>query len=174
MAGDGDFNFNDMLVVNNFLSTMSKLDQCLDSVTPEFTEAFGAPYIYDYERLKQIPKFNRYAIWKDDVFKGGNKSDSKFILGFDFTTEEPQSYPTLFTGIVCNKKHNNHKNIMLAIEGFNSDHTEVDEDIWGWNEKPLSDFLPLENQFMEIKKWFGENIVKLTNFRDNTGHLDWN
>lgn len=62
MAGPDDFNFNDMQVMNQFLSTISKLDECLDAVTPEFTDIFGAPYSYDFEPLKQVPKFNRYAI----------------------------------------------------------------------------------------------------------------
>lgn len=173
-ADDFNFNFNDMQVMNQFLSTISKLDECLDAVTPEFTDILGAPYSYDFERLKQVPKFNRYAIWKEDIFNGGSKYDSKIILGFDFTTEEPQSYPIVFIGIVCNQKHRDFEDIKLAIENFNFDYIEADEEVWGWYEKPLSDFIPLENQFMEIKKRFIEHIFKLNSFKENTKHLNWN
>lgn len=120
----------------------------MDAVTPEFTDIFGVPYTYDFERLMQIPKFNRYAIWKEDIFNGGSKSDSKIILGFDFTTEEPQSYPLMFLRIVCNQKHREYETIKLAIENFKFDYTDVDEEIWGWYEKPLSDFIPIDNQFI--------------------------
>jgi len=174
MSGAGDFNFNDMLVMNSFYETMLKMDECLDSVIPEFTKAFGAPYTFDKERLKQIPDFNRYSLWKEDVFVDGNRHQSKIVLGFEFTTEETRSYPILFLGVVCNSKHNNYNQIRDAIEkDDNFDYIDVGDSVWGWYERPLSDFLSMENQLLEIKKWFVKNINKLAEFKRRNPDLNW-
>ena len=48
------------------------------------------------------------------------------------------------------KNYSGYNNIKKAIETGNFDYTDIVEEIWGWYEKPLSDFLPMENQLLEI------------------------
>lgn len=175
MASAGNFNFHDMLVMNHVMKTISKMDECLDAVIPTFKDYFGNPYTYDYERLKEIPKHGRYTIWAEDIFVGENKASySKVILGFEFYENEIQSYPILFLAVVCNKKHVNYQKIRNEILNHdNFDYTEEEDSIWGWYEKPLSDFLSVENQLDEIEKWFIEKLDLLHMFKEKTKNLNW-
>lgn len=59
MAGTSDFNVGDIMVLKGMIESISKLDEVLDLAKPSFIKFFGKPYQRDYERLKQIPRFNR-------------------------------------------------------------------------------------------------------------------
>ncbi|MFB9795299.1 hypothetical protein ACFFQG_32425, partial [Shinella granuli] len=142
--------------------------------TPKFTSAFGKPYTYDYERLKQIAAYNRYTMWREDIFAGGKRAHSKIILGFEFNVVEPQPYPVLFLGIVCNRNHSRYHMVKDAIERQGDfDYTEEEYSIWGWYETPVSNFLSMENQFDGINQWFSRSIDRLIGFKENTEKLGW-
>ncbi|MFB4167358.1 hypothetical protein [Virgibacillus sp. JSM 102003] len=177
MAVAGNFNFDDMLVMNNVSETMSKMDEVLDAMVLEFTGKFGEPYTYDYERLKEIPKHNRYTLWKDDIFPGRRRStDSKIILGFEFYQAETEAYPLLFLSVMCNKRNSSYQKVKDAVHAVeNFDYIDDDEggSVWGWYEKPLSDFLPVENQLADIKEWFVSRMEELQSFKEKTVELKW-
>ncbi|UNL87491.1 PD-(D/E)XK nuclease family protein [Priestia koreensis] len=60
MAGVKDFSIEDMMTMKGIYSVITKMDEILDLTKGTFTELFGSPYQRDFERLKQIPTFNRY------------------------------------------------------------------------------------------------------------------
>lgn len=59
------FNFQDVIAMSTINSPIKKVDECLDSVRPEFKKIFGKPNQYD---LKQIREYGRFCIKKDKIF----------------------------------------------------------------------------------------------------------
>ncbi|KGP91520.1 hypothetical protein N780_20005 [Pontibacillus chungwhensis BH030062] len=159
MGSSADFNLQDLMTMKQMMTTMAKMDECLDSVTPIFERYFGEPYTYDQARLKEIPR-NRYSIWKGDAIPGGRHNESKIIVGFEFEEVEERS-PTIFVGFMCSHKHPSSEGVRSNVEAEKFDYTYEDESSWYWYEKYLADFISAEDQFEEISKWFVQYIDKV-------------
>ncbi|MGE7219620.1 PD-(D/E)XK nuclease family protein [Priestia koreensis] len=161
MAGVKDFSIEDMMTMKGIYSVMTKMDEILDLTKGTFTELFGAPYQRDFERLKQIPSFNRYSLWTNRY----NGQNIEIMMGFELEDEE-QTPPLLFVQVYRKKD----KEFADKIEH----HCEESEDkfdfyefennegkVWAWYETPLINFLTMENQKEQIVEWFAERLKKV-------------
>lgn len=172
MATAGNFNFQDLFVMRNINSTIAKMDECLDKVKPIISNLFGKPYEYDFERLKQICKFERYVMWCNKVLGIG---DSEVLIGFEFTDENNGAFPMLVAKLYLatnNSELNNAKNEIEKLNIFDG----KDYDSYGyifWFEKPLSDFLSSQNQIDDICKWFIEKLQLIYELEKVTA-IKWN
>ncbi|MBK1809502.1 PD-(D/E)XK nuclease family protein [Clostridium sp. YIM B02505] len=172
MESAGDFNFQDLIVMSEVNATIAKMDECLDMVKPRLTEAFGKPYEYDYERLKQVSKNNQYVMWSRNIV--GENGYSEITVGFRFNDNK---IPVMI--------------VFISIENDNSEfekikkmHTEKLENVFDCYdydetyiyysfEKPVSDFISSENQNEEICKWFTEKINIINELKQSI-NIMWN
>ncbi|SES89980.1 hypothetical protein SAMN05216389_103106 [Oceanobacillus limi] len=65
--------------------------------------------------------------------------------------------------------------IKESIESFDGfDYTDDGGGaFWGWYEKPLSDFIPMEDQHLEIITWFHEKMDELVQFQEMFDGIGW-
>lgn len=174
MSGSDDLNFNDLITMTTINQTISKMDEILDLTRPKLDELFGKPYQRDYERLKQIPTHERYAILVVDVFGNGY---SEIALGFEFSNTEKNSAPNLFVQCYCDKantKNNEYKRLLKEEHIF--EYTQIEDyGCNGWFEKPLTDFISMKQQQGKIRDWFIERLIDIDGFKRNavTASLDW-
>lgn len=158
MASAGEFNYEDLIVMNKINSTIDKMNECLDNLKPIMVEKFGKPYERDYERIKQIAINKEYTMWTKDVVC---KSDSCVSIGFIFNDNLDTTTPFL-----CLDLYIYHSNIKFdEVKSLSSELKEVfdidnsnNEDIILSFEKPLSDFISSENQIETICNWFEDKM----------------
>ncbi|KOO47170.1 hypothetical protein AMD01_06705 [Priestia koreensis] len=161
MAGVKDFSIEDMMTMKGIYSVITKMDEILDLIKGTFTELFGAPYQRDFERLKQIPTFNRYSLWTNRY----NGQNIEIMMGFELEDEE-QTPPLLFVQVYRKKdkefadkieQHYEENKDKFDFYEFENDEGKA----WAWYETPLINFLTMENQKEQIVEWFSERLKKV-------------
>ena len=75
-----DFNYDNLRAMRLFRSTVTKMEDCLNSIKPHFVSAFGTPSSID-----QVNQFYRYALWKHSHPHGKNYIE--VLVGFNFEKE---------------------------------------------------------------------------------------
>lgn len=172
MDSAGDFNFQDLIVMSEINSTISKMDECLDMVKPKLTELFGKPYEYDYERLKQVCKNNQYVMWSKNIV--GENGYSEITIGFKF---EDNKMPVMIVFISVENGNSEFEKIKKMytkqLEDIFDFYDYCDAYIYYSFEKPLSDFISSENQNEEICKWFTEKINVINELKQSI-NIMWN
>lgn len=172
MENAGDFNFQDLIVMSEVNATIAKMDECLDMVKPKLTEAFGKPYEYDYERLKQVCKNNQYVMWSKNII--GENGYSEITVGFRFNDKK---IPAMIVFICVENDNSEFEKIkeMYTEELENVfDFYEYDDAyIYYSYEKSVSDFVSSENQNEEICKWFTEKINDINALKKSI-NIMWN
>lgn len=169
MAGSGDFNYEDLIVMKKINSTIAKMDECLDNVKDTLIKEFGKPYERDYERLKQIVKDEEYTMWTNGIIEG---CKSYVSLGFTFLDEVNSSTMIPFLHVdLCvylnNPKYNRVKEQMIELEkSFNQNYSDDNKILLSY-EKPLVDFISLENQMDSITGWFRDRIIDVKGIVNN-------
>lgn len=169
MASAGDFNYEDLIVMKNITSTITKMDECLDNTKDILIKEFGKPYERDYERLKEIVKNEEYTMWSNDIVAG---EKSYISLGFTISDGGDSSIITPFLHVdFCiykeNTKYEKVKEYLEELEKeFTENYSDNDKVLLSY-EKPLVDFLSLENQVDNITKWFGERIFDVKKIVEN-------
>jgi hypothetical protein len=173
MAGTEQFNFKDLITMTTINDTILKMDEILDLVKPKLTELFGKPYQYDYERLKQICKHGRYAMWTSPVF--GNNGHSEVLLGFEFYHEIPERAPIVFIQCYCSKQNNKYPMFVTRVNKTSRFDFQLEEEhgFNVWFEKPLSDFLSHPKQKEEICQLFIDQLNRVDGFRNQSPELEW-
>lgn len=168
-----DFNVQNILTMQNFYETIQKMDESLQVVSPEFTKYFGVPYTRDLASLKQIQRHNRYAIWTDNVLNGDGYSEILLAFGFD-----DNSSPSIYIQFWCDKNHEQHLNFSKVVNKYCpaalKKHDELGTNVW--YESSLLNFIASDNQFVDIKNWFEEHILKFNEFKLYTQEhklLEW-
>lgn len=166
MASAGDFNFQDLIVMSEVNATIRKMDECLDMVKPKLTEAFGAPYEYDYERLKQICKQSQYVMWSRNII--GENGYSEIAVGFGFDDNKNPVVTVFIYVEKTNSEFDNIKKIYTEkLEDIFDSHYYDEGSIFYSFEKPVSDFISSENQNEEICEWFTEKIDIINEFKNS-------
>lgn len=169
MASAGAFNYEDLIVMKNLTSTITKMDECLDNTKDILMKEFGKPYERDYERLKEIIKNEEYTMWSNDIVAG---EKSYISLGFTISDGGDSSMITPFLHVdFCiykeNTKYEKVKEHLEELEKeFTENYSDNDKVLLSY-EKPLVDFLSLENQVDNITKWFGERIFDVKKIVEN-------
>lgn len=105
---------------------------------------------------------------------------SEIALGFEFLNVEKNSAPSLFVQCYCDKansKNNEYKRILEEDQQhvlFEYNQIE-DYGCNGWFEKPLTDFISMQQQKEKISDWFIERFIDIDEFKRNTAttSLDW-
>ncbi|MEH6943966.1 hypothetical protein [Bacillus sp. JJ722] len=161
MGATSDFKIEDMIVLTGISETLSKMDSILDLVKPTFTNYFGQPYQYDYEKLKQIPQNNRYAVLTTEIL--GDDNDAEVMFGFDFDSAEENQAPTLFASLYCQEDHPIGYALLEIVRSKTSSFDYYDDDglVIAWFEIPIVTFLPLTNQQEEMVNWFIEKLTEI-------------
>lgn len=166
MASAGDFNFQDLIVMSEVNATIRKMDECLDMVKPKLTECFGAPYEYDYERVKQICKQSQYVMWSRNII--GENGYSEIAVGFRFYDNKNPVMSVFFNVAKANSEFDNIKKIYAEkLEDIFDVYYYDEESIFYSFEKSVSDFISSENQNEEICKWFIEKIDVVNEFKNS-------
>ena len=162
--------------------TIKKMNECLNSVKPKLIECFGQPYEYDYERLKQICKWNQYVMWKDNII--GDSGYSEITVGFGFNDkigfgnkEEENQVPYLKVFIwieADNSEYETTKKLYSKNLEEVFDCYDYDKDgIYYAFEEPLSLFLSARNQDEAICEWFNDKINRINELK-NCIKIKWN
>lgn len=172
MNSAGDFNFQDLIVMSQVDATISRMDECLDRVKPKLTDTFGAPYQYDYERLKQIGQYNQYVMRSKGVI--GNDGYAEIGVGFRFRiTNRPIVVVYLDIGNKNSEFEKIRSEYSAALEDFFDYYYEDEKEIFCTLEKPVSDFVSSSKQNEDICKWFTEKIDKVSELKSLI-NIVWN
>lgn len=169
MASAGDFNYEDLIVMNKINSTIAKMDECLDNVKDTLIKEFGKPYERDYERLKQIVKDEEYTMWTSDIVAN---EESYISLGFTFSDEINSSTIIPFVHVdLCvykdNLKYKKIKEELIELEKvFNRNYSDNAKVLLSY-EKSLVDFISSENQINSITDWFRDRIIDVKGIVNN-------
>jgi hypothetical protein len=153
MAGTSDFNVGDIMVLKGMIESISKMDEVLDLAKPSFIKFFGQPYQRDYERLKQIPRFNRFSLWTTEKIRN---SELEIMIGFEFDNIEDHKAPTLFVQVEC-YDDSMKKLFKPLVQRFDYNDLE-DGDFLVWFEEPLTNFLSMKNQKEKMVTWYVEKM----------------
>jgi len=169
MASAGTFNYEDLMTMKTIYSTIAKMNECLDNIKPKLTETFGKPYERDFERLKEIPCYNAYNMWSENIM--GEEGFSTVIVGFFFDDGE-ESIGLPFAQVNLKVSSNNNK--YEAIKNKENEAKEIFDTNYSTSNifeysfrKPLSDFISSEKQTEEICEWFEDKINKVKDFISN-------
>ncbi|MCT4583781.1 MAG: PD-(D/E)XK nuclease family protein [Peptostreptococcaceae bacterium] len=167
MGSEGEFNFDDLVVLSKMNSTLLKVRECLEDIK----------YIFEMNFGKSKESTNQYGIWRYKLcpFIEGHKYDEIYI-GVRFVEIKGSIVPYLNCGFCfCSKLENRNSMIRKMNELISFDFVSENEDfIDGEFRKPFSDILSSENHFEEIEKWYIEKIKKLKEFINETPYLNWN
>jgi len=160
MAGTSDFKVEDIMVLRGIWESITKMDEILDLVKPTFINFFGQPYQRDYERLKQIPPFNRYSLW---TTKSIGKSQLEIMIGFDFEKTAERNDPSIFIRIYCDDRQ-----IDDAVKGIFEPSKKIfnyydngNGELLALFEEPLINFLASKNQKEQLINWFVQKIEEV-------------
>lgn len=167
MATEGEFNFQDLIVLSHMNSTFSKINECLDDIKDYFETNFG--------RSRQTRNDNGIWRYKLNLFCDGYKYD-EIYAGVRLIEENGVIVPYLNCGFyfLTNSEHRrNIENDILEIVKFDYNYFE-DDSVSGYFKKPLTDILSSQNQLEEIEKWYIEKLKIVKNFIDQTDYLSWN
>lgn len=176
MSSIPEFEICDLMAMQQFRRTIQKMDDCLERVKPQFIEYFGKPYEKDYARLKELPRFNRYALFK--IYS--KISDRRFgefleiLLGFNF---EEEKSPSIYVHCFCNKNHNSYEQFKEScqreLSKFELKFHEFEYGYVVWFEKSLADFISSDRQYQEITDWFIQKMEIFRKFKEATPELEW-
>jgi len=160
-----DFSQEDIVCMKRMFTTISKMSEIFQFLTPEFEKYFGSPKTRDNPAVKQIQKYNQYAMWTDAILAG--KKHSEILLAFSF---EDDLSPKLRIQIWCDNGHEQYEkfvevskkelpyaNCYITQKGINV-----------WFDADLTDFISKENQFDEIKLWFVDKMIIINEFVQKT------
>lgn len=166
MATEGEFNFQDLIVLSQMNSTFSKINECLDDIKDCFEINFG--------KSRQTKKDNGIWRYKLNLFCDGNKYD-EIYAGVRLIEENGVVVPYLNCGFNFSTNSEYRSSIEKSImELIKFDFYEFENDfVGGYFKKPLSDILSSQNQFEEIEKWYIDQFKIIKNFIEQTDYLDW-
>lgn len=159
----GDFNFQDLIVLSNISYTVSKINECLDSVKESFERDFG--------KSKKTQN-NKFWLYKDKIF---GEEYSEIYIGFNVAEDNEKISPYLVCGIYCTNSNSECDRFAKHIENnkkfkyIDISNSRVD----AYFDEPLSNFLSSNNQFEDIEKWFFDRLQIIKEFKDSTNDLDW-
>ncbi len=98
-----DFNYDNLRAMRLFRSTLTKMEDCLNSIKPHFSSAFGIPSSID-----QVNYFYRYALWKHSHPQGKNYIE--ILVGFNFEKE-----PEIIAQCFSDKKNKSYEEFVEII-----------------------------------------------------------
>ncbi|MGG3470220.1 PD-(D/E)XK nuclease family protein [Neobacillus pocheonensis] len=162
MAGIKDFSIEDIVIMKGIQDVLAKMDEVLDLTRMAFIQDFGQPYQRDYERLKQIPPYNRYSLWTNTY----NGEDIEIMIGFEMESVKDDVAPVLFVQ-VYRKKNNGFATKMQKHSEENSDKFDFyqieNDEVFAWFETSLLHFLTANNQKERMVEWFSEKMANTKN-----------
>jgi hypothetical protein len=142
MAGIKDFSIEDIVIMKGIQDVIAKMDEVLDLARPTFIQHFGQPYQRDYERLKQIPPYNRYSLWTNTY----NSEDIEIMIGFEMESVKNDVAPVLFVQVYRKKNNGFATKMQKHSEGNGNkfDFYQIDNDeVFAWYETSCCNSLPL-------------------------------
>lgn len=110
-----DFNYDNLKAMRLFRSTLTKMEDCLTSIKPHFTNAFGSPSSVD-----QVNSFYRYALWKHSHPRGKNYIE--ILVGFNFEKE-----PEIIAQCFSDKKNSTYEKFLDLIHSHSLKFTKSRE-----------------------------------------------
>ncbi|EIT86256.1 hypothetical protein A374_06641 [Fictibacillus macauensis ZFHKF-1] len=157
MAGIKDFQIEDVLVMKGLQAVMSKMDEMLELVLPDFTKNFGVPHQRGYGHLKQLPLHNQYCMLTTNY----NESFIEVKVGFEMESVTDHPSPILFVQVHCDKDINFAQKMKSHSEGEDTkfDFYQIEnEEVYAWFEETLLNFLASSRQKEEIIEWFARKM----------------
>jgi hypothetical protein len=163
MSDNMDFNFKDLIALQEMNQVVKKMDNYFDKIKPSFNKSLGYR-LKDSTLLKQIKEHSRYILIMESPFGSGYSE-----LGFGFKLSET---PSLTVWIWCsdksNKKEEFKKALNVNLNTFNSN-----KENWIGLDNPISNFLSLENMELAIEEWFIRSFEIFREFANQTPQLEW-
>jgi hypothetical protein len=138
MATEGEFNFQDLIVLSHMNSTLSKINECLDDIKDYFETNFG--------KSRQTRNDNGIWRYKLNLFCNGCKDD-EIYAGVRLIEENGVIVPYLSCGFYFLTNSENRSNIeknIVEVVKFDYHHFYNDF-INGYFKKSLTDILSSQN-----------------------------
>lgn len=184
MKGITALDTKDLLAMSALNGTISKMDECLDSIAAEFTMLFGYPTRgrpkETLERLKLLVQLNSYRMMKQDILLGEG-GWSEVTVCFDYEKLTSPS-TTLAVWYWCDRSHSQYeslkevfkqnKHIFAIHPGFLFEERPIG--LRMLIQKSLTDFKEESQQLQAIHDWLVEILWVFRKFADKTPQLRWN
>lgn len=177
-------NVQDLFSIEHLQQTIRKMDECLDSVVPEFIKLFGSPNLglphNTIERLRLFIDHKTYRMCKKDIL-AGKGIWSEIGVGFVY---EP--VPVLAVWLWVDTTHSQYetiKDVFLQRKTvFEQSQNSVTENYYSNKfevriDKALSTFAQQENILKSLQQWLLENLYIFKQFVDETEEsheIEWN
>ena len=167
------FNFTDMVVMENIVETISKMDEVLNETSKHLEKNFGK-CIKHSGRSTQIERNNVYSSYTTYVLNGNGYTDICATFNFNkneyevphlelkLMVEKSSEYFNKFKDIIDNEKLSDELEGYVYSNGINI-----------WIAEPIQDFLSSETQIEDMKYWFKEQIEIMAKFKNKTPDFGW-
>lgn len=184
MKGITELSTDDLVAISTLSDTITKMDDCLDSVAAEFTMLFGYPTRgapkETLERLKLLMELHSYRMMKQDLLlDGGGWSEITVCFDYERLTNTATNLAVWYW---CDRAHNQYeglknlfrqnKHIFSIHPGFLFEERPIGLRIL--IQKSLMTFNSETNQLQAIHDWFVETLRIFRKFADKTPDLNWN
>ncbi|UUV20047.1 PD-(D/E)XK nuclease family protein (plasmid) [Fusobacteria bacterium ZRK30] len=166
------FNFTDMLVMENIVEMIAKMDEVLDYASHLLSKHFEK-CIKHSARSTQIGKNQMYSTYTRKILKGNGYSDVEANFNFN---KDKYEVPHLEVVLWIENKSEYYSQFKEYMENPNSDNFKliIDENkMLIGTSKPIQDFLSSENQIEDMKYWFKEKIEEMSKFKHETRDFGW-
>lgn len=167
------FNFTDMVVMENIVETIAKMDEVLNETSKHLEKNFGKCIQYS-GRSTQIERNNGYSSYITYVLNGNGYTDISATFNFNKNEYE---VPHLELKLMV-EKSSEYFNKFKDIIDNESLSDELEGDVYNnginiWIAEPIQDFLSSETQVEDMKYWFKEQIGKIVKLKNETPDFGW-
>lgn len=167
------FNFTDMVVMENIVETIAKMDEVLNETSQHLEQNFGKCIKYS-GRSTQIERNNLYSNYISWVLNGNGYTD--ISANFNFNKNEYE-VPHLELVLLVETKSEYFDQFKDAIDknilndGLKG--TIYDNGVNIWVAEPIQNFLSSETQIEDMKGWFKKQIEAMVRFKNETPDFGW-
>lgn len=166
------FNFTDMLVMENIVETIAKMDEVLNEAGEHLEKNFVKCIKYS-GRSTQIGRNNMYSTYSTCVLEGSGYTD--ISANFNFNKEKFE-VPNLELTMWIDQKSEYYscfEKYKEELKNLNLYYYVYDNGIVINTYKPIQDFLSSENQIEDMKYWFKEKIEVMYELKNRTPDFGW-
>lgn len=180
MAGNKRFTYEDVIALKALNGVFEKVDEVFNEIKKPLEEKFGRS-IGGVRSTDQIRDHGRLSIYCQDIL---GTAPSEVLVGFNFKGSKAGEGPVVSVHLWLghqNESFDKLKSIFqedekTILNTFKTDSFSFKEEL-GIGlifEKPLADFLEVDDQLSSITKWINQRLDDFDEFRENYPDLDWN
>lgn len=168
------FNFTDMVVMENMVETIAKMDEVLNETSKHLKSKLEIGCIKHSARSTQIGRNHMYSTYTHKILKGNGYSDVS--ANFNFNKDEyevPHLELKLYIDTKSEYLDKFKKAVNDEILGDELEGYVYDNGVTIWIAEPIQDFLSSETQVEDMKFWFKKQIEIMAKFKNETPDFGW-